>query len=284
MLEDKEKLRLKRARARVIAGPYRYVDERGVTEHTPEQDDELLLKSASSGRFDVNVNRDASSVALKYHHNRFGAGKVETLEEIRQRHQQELDEAAKKLEAAQKEAEQREKQAYEKGVKEGLAKGLEEGRQEYADHAQDMQQRVNDLLQATEAATGHYFTRIEERLVDFAMTIARKVVGEAAESHRDIAVELAKKAIEQATERSKIRLIVNPADLEALKEHRVDLQSVATGIKQVEIETSDRVHPGGVILESEGGSIDATIQTMLEEVHKALKPGYDSGIAGEDEG
>ncbi len=282
MLEGSKQQELRRSRARVISGPYQIVDENGVAQHSSEQIDSLLEEKSKSGRLDVSLNRESSSVALNYHHHRFGKGRVETLDEIRTRHKNELESASKEMESLKQMAEKQVEEAYQKGLKEGHAKGLEEGRQEYADKALDMQQRVQELLEATEAATTSYFTQIEDRLVEFAMSIARKVVGTAVEQHREIAVKLAKDAIEQATERSKILLIVNPVDLDILKEHKVELMSVATGIKKVEIETSERVHPGGVILESDGGSIDATILTMLDEAYKAVKPGYDAGVAGED--
>ncbi len=219
-------------------------------------------KGVVQGR--IALSDETKGVNLSYNPESYGIAKVETLEEREQRHREEL-------EALTREVERREKEAYERGRREGLKEGREKGRGEVAGELE----KIKSLLAAARDETREYFARVEERLVDFAMAIARRVVGETAESHREVAVKLAAEAIREATDRSKLLLIVNPQDYETLKKAKADLRTLSEGIKEIEVETSPRVKPGGLILESLGGSIDAQIETMLDEVYKALKPGYE---------
>lgn len=202
-----------------------------------------------------------SAVKLAYDPTRYGLGKVETLEEREARFQAEVA-------RLKEEADQRETAAFAKGREEGYQQGLGEGKQAVAASVA----QIVEFLESIRKETRSYFHHVERRLVGFSMSIARKVVGDTAEQHREVAVKLASEAIQQSIERTKVILWVNAADAQRLQESRADLLALSEGIKDIDIQISQRVSPGGVILESAGGSIDATIETILDEVHLALMP------------
>ena len=62
---------------------------------------------------------------------------------------------------------------------------------------------------------------------------------------------------------------VNPADLERMREHRDEL--IALGdIRNLRVVEDQRVDRGGVVVDTEAGTIDARISTQLDEARKIL--------------
>ncbi len=235
-----------------------------------EQEREIVPKGVQKGRIQLERDEKLGVIGLNYDPVEYGIVKVETIEEREQRFKADVA-------RLKKEAEEREKKGYQKGHDQGYEEGLETGRNEIVGHIEKMR----ELCESTVTATRDYFTQVEERLVNFAMSIAKRVVGKTAEEHRDVAFSLAAEAIRQAIDKTRLLILVNPKDYESLKDARGDLQKVAAGIKEIEIDVDEDISPGGVILETVGGSIDATIDTMLDEVYKVLIPEYENRNGGE---
>lgn len=262
----------RRVRSTIVRGGYSY------RESEPERPGGEMEETTPAGKGRVSLSRDPlrGKVALEYDPAGYVKERVETFEELRERFRIELDAVRAQLKRAEEKIIEVEAAAREEGKKEGFEEGMAAGRRE----VEAEMEKLVDLLKSANEQTKKYFLRVEDRLADFAMQIARRVVGEAARLDRSIAVALAREAVRMAVDRSRIVLICNPDDYEELKEARADLKVISEGIKEIEIETSVNVSPGGVILETVSGSIDATMETMLDEVHKALKPEYEQGIGG----
>ena len=57
---------------------------------------------------------------------------------------------------------------------------------------------------------------------------------------------------------------VNPADIERMREHRDELLALGD-VKNIRVIEDQRVDRGGVVVETDGGTIDAKISTQLNE-------------------
>ena len=62
---------------------------------------------------------------------------------------------------------------------------------------------------------------------------------------------------------------VNPADLPAVQAHRDRFDSVARA-RYIDLVPDPRISIGGCIIESEAGTIDATLATQLRVLERAL--------------
>jgi len=254
-------------RAKVIRGNVRFED---TSDELRKLLADLEPRAVVRGKVALNEVGESGALGLKYSPEHYGLSKIETVEEMQARYQNELD-------SLKQEMERREQAAYEKGLADGKSKGHDEG---VGEVKENFDAHIDLLLKMAESAaesTKQYFAAVEERLVEFAMQIARKVVGDAVESHREIVVRLAGEALRQASERTRVILRCNVQDVETLKQATGDLLAISEGIRDVEIEASPRIEPGGVVLETDAGSIDATIRTMLDELHEALLPNHSAG-------
>lgn len=209
-------------------------------------------------------------VRIEYDPSRYGLHQAETMEEREARHRAEVDQLKARLADAEKRVEQASKEAYDRGVEAGRAQGADKAREdieaEYSEHIQ----RVVELLSTVADGTRDYYAQVDKALARLALNISRRVVGDAAERYEGIVTRLAKEAVAQASERTHVTLLCHPDDESELREGGADLQAASEGVKAVDVTASPRVKRGGVILETNGGSIDATLNTILDELFIAL--------------
>jgi flagellar assembly protein FliH len=109
----------------------------------------------------------------------------------------------------------------------------------------------------------------EPELVRLAIGIAERVLHQQIALDRGVVVEMAKVAIARLVERESVTVRVNPGDLERMREHRDEFLSSGE-IKNFRVIEDQRVDRGGVVVETDGGSIDARVSTQLNEAKRVL--------------
>ncbi|MFT4559473.1 MAG: flagellar assembly protein FliH, partial [Planctomycetaceae bacterium] len=80
-------------------------------------------------------------------------------------------------------------------------------------------------------------------------------------------------AVQLAVGKTSLELRLNPGDLEALGDRvRVAVRETARGI-DIELLGDDKVSPGGCVVVTEHGEIDAQLETMLTRISDELLEG-----------
>ena len=156
-------------------------------------------------------------------------------------------------------------EARKRGHDEGVAAG-----REAADAAMtDMLATMRGLLEMARIERNKLIEEAEPELVRLAFGIAERVLHQQVALDRGVAVEMAKVAIARLIERDTVTVRVNPADLERMREHRDDLIAIGD-IRNLRVVEDKRVDRGGVVIDSDTGTIDARIRTQLDEARKIL--------------
>jgi flagellar assembly protein FliH len=109
----------------------------------------------------------------------------------------------------------------------------------------------------------------EPELVRLAVGIAERVLHQQIALDRGVVVEMAKVAIARLVDRESVTVRVNPGDLERMREHRDEFLS-GGDIKNFRVIEDQRVDRGGVVVETDGGTIDAKISTQVGEAKRVL--------------
>ncbi len=105
-----------------------------------------------------------------------------------------------------------------------------------------------------------FLKKIEEDLGQTAIKIAKEVINkEISTSSSQIAHHLASSLIKELSNVKNIEIRVNPEDSEYIKEQ-------FSKNEHVKISADDAISKGGVVIISDGGNIDATMQTRLEKL------------------
>ncbi len=170
----------------------------------------------------------------------------------------------------------REKDSYEKGSDEGYAKGFAEGVQKAHDDAiASVEQRaklLEELLRELEVIKSRIMTNSQEDIVKLAMVIASKII------HREVkgseaVVDNVREAIDMASDKHSIRIKLNPADIPVVDSHRGEFLETIKSLERIELIEDDEIIPGGCIVETTEGSVDARLDRQMEEIRKMLLGG-----------
>ena len=152
----------------------------------------------------------------------------------------------------------------------------EDGVREGANQAQHMREEIAGLHV-------RMLKEVEGEVVRAVMRVAADLLVAELQQREDAVVDVAATALQAAKTARDINLRACPRDAPILRKHKARLVSVLTRAKDLEIREDRRVKPGGVLIETESGVVDAQLETQLEELARALeKPVLDAaGNSGE---
>lgn len=176
-----------------------------------------------------------------------------------------VDPAAILAEAREK-AEQKVREAYE----EGMHRGTEAGREKFNASVAEAEKLLNNAAEALKDARIGFLDSLEPQIVELAIAIAAQILKREAEESPDLLRSTARAALERILDEEQVTLRVNPVDLDALREHRIELLHQFDGISRLDIVGDESIESGGCIATSETLHVDAQIQTQLEKILERL--------------
>ena len=173
------------------------------------------------------------------------------------------NEAEQILAGARQEADRIREQAY--------AEGVHAGRAEAAAQVAPAVQALGEALAQVEAERDRVAAETEEAAVGFALQIADKALTAAITAHPERVVDVVRGALRCLVDRERVTIFVNPRDLEIVREAAAALVRQLGGIDHIDVQEERRVQPGGALVRSTAGEIDARIQTKLERARELLQ-------------
>lgn len=151
----------------------------------------------------------------------------------------------------------------EREMVELVQRATEEGASEGTAQAQHMREEIAGL-------EARMLKEVEGEVVRAAMRVARELLAAEMQLREDAVVDVAATALVAAKTARDINLRANPRDAAVLRNHKARLVSVLTRAKDLEVREDRRVRPGGVLIETESGVVDAQLETQLEELELVL--------------
>ncbi|MCS7315022.1 MAG: FliH/SctL family protein [Bryobacterales bacterium] len=175
--------------------------------------------------------------------------------------QEKLRELEVRLEEARREAAVGQQQAFEAGYR----KGAEEGFQQASSQLKPLLEGLGQTLKEWQQARRRLRREAERDLVQLAIAIARRIL------HRELQVDpeallgLVKAALERLEGREVDRIRVHPADAGLVSSYLEQ-----AGLRQVRLIADPQLARGSLLLETEQGTLDASVETQLEEIRYGL--------------
>jgi flagellar assembly protein FliH len=163
-------------------------------------------------------------------------------------------------------AEQIREEARRAGEAEGRASGLTAGRAEVESALAALGSALASIEQMAEELTA----ALEHDAAELAFQICEQILAGAVDVEPERIVDVARNALRRVTDRRRVVLVVNPADLELMRDAIPALQAELGGIEHCDVQSDRRVGAGGAILRTEGGEIDATLETGLERAREIV--------------
>lgn len=164
---------------------------------------------------------------------------------------------------AMAEAEAIRQQAYQ----EGYAAGHAEARAA----AEPALQAFGSAAAGLDELRTHVADGLERGAVGLALRIAEQVIGAAVDVEPDRVLDAIRGALRRLTDRERVQILVNPEDLEIVREGVEDIVSQLGGVSSVDVQAERRVARGGAIVRTGEGDIDASIETKLTRAREVLE-------------
>lgn len=172
-------------------------------------------------------------------------------------------------------------QARAEGYAAGFAQGQEQGRQEgYRDGLEaataEVERRTRagleelaQTLRRVDECFGplldRFFANCEEALAPLALAIAARLLARELSADPSAVVGLAREALAEVTHAESARIRVNPFHGAILRQRMPELLAASESLKRIEV-VDDPAVAAGVIVDSAGGVIDATLHTRVRNL------------------
>lgn len=180
--------------------------------------------------------------------------------------------AARKIEENSKqdvlqEAERIRKEARDEGYNQGINEAMEKA----AAEASNIKEQARSVLRQAEEIHRQTLESMEAEIVSLAVEIAEKVLSVNLEIHPQVVAELAEKAFSMLHDREKVFLFVNPSEYGIYEDRRDELMKHLSPGGLLDIISDPVILPGGFIIETEYGRLDARLDVRWENLLKALE-------------
>ena len=173
--------------------------------------------------------------------------------------------------------------AYQKGFNDGLEKGSEEGERAGFERASKKMEpllvSLQEALLQLKNLRAETYHQIEKEVVELALAIARKVVCREIKMDREVVVCVAREALARVEDPGKIKIKMNPEDLNFLNETRHKLSDLIGNLDSVSLEAEENIQSGGCIIETNLGEIDALIENQIQAVEESFRDAIENSGA-----
>jgi flagellar assembly protein fliH len=158
------------------------------------------------------------------------------------------------------------KEGYDDGFNKGREEGFKEGELEVTRLIDRMHVIINKTLDRREVI----LSETEQQIVDLVLLMTRKVVKVISENQRNVVVSNIVHALRKMKGRGDVTIHVNLADLALTTEHTKNFLSAAENVNNITVVEDSTVDPGGCVIDTDFGAIDARIASQLNELEQKI--------------
>jgi flagellar assembly protein FliH len=147
-----------------------------------------------------------------------------------------------------------------------VSEGKEEGRAEASSNIEHSLETLNQAV----IERKKIIKDAESELLRLSIKVAEQIIRSEVSLHRDVCLNIVAEAIARVSDREQLIVRVNREDAEYLKRYKDRLAGILDGVKSFTILEDSLVEPGGCVIETNLGFIDAKISTKLRSIEEAM--------------
>ena len=160
---------------------------------------------------------------------------------------------------AQNEAKEIKEAAKQEGYQAGIEKAVED--------IAELKSKFSEFYAYKDAL----FDKVSECIMDISLEVAKKIIKKEIEMDKEATISIIKGALEEVNRtENKITLKVRPQEVEIVKDKLPEIFADNTFEAKIMVVPDNNISDGGVIIETSNGLIDASIQTQVAIIEKAL--------------
>lgn len=227
--------------------------------------------SSSPDREEENGNGSENAQGLLAEANEQARAIIESAEErarsieatAEERVNQWWEENQKKLESMSLEARE---QGFQQGFEQGLVEAKNQIQKEYHEKIEQAEQLLRLAFDQKESI----ISEAEPFLLELSTVIASQIIKQELESAPEKFIGLIQQHIHRVKEKESITVCVHPEDFEFIQSQRAHLAAIVNGDTEIKVIPDHTVTSKGCIIRTAFGSVDARIDTQIEEIKKVI--------------
>ncbi len=153
---------------------------------------------------------------------------------------------------------------------EGYRSGLEQAEQQVKAQYENTINEASSVLEQAHIEKLNIIQEAEPFLIELSVGIAQKIIGKQLSVEPDWTIQLVKKVLARKKDHGLITLCVSPSQHAYIQDARDELLLVIDSQAELQIIPDATVQDHGCVVRSAYGSVDARIDTQLQEIKKAL--------------
>lgn len=189
------------------------------------------------------------------------------IEKARQGVKEIFADAMERIKAKAAEArEEARKEGYDAGYQEGFQAGEQAAKQEFAPFLETLTQCVEELGKFRR----NMYPKVEREMIEMVVNLTKKIIQTELTEREDSIRDMIRLAAASILDRETLVIRVNPRDKEHAERFSPELKVLFSDIRNLHIEGHEFVKRGGCVVESNFGSVEVDLDSLMEEIEKLL--------------
>ncbi len=138
--------------------------------------------------------------------------------------------------------------------------GFEAGLEKWNEHLKQLELEIQNVRQ-----------EMEQAIVPLALTAVKKIIGRELEEKPETIIDIISTALKAVSQHRKISIYVTPNDLELVENNRPTIKALFEHLESLSIAARPEIEPGGCIIETEAGIINAQLENQLNALETAFQ-------------
>jgi len=161
-------------------------------------------------------------------------------------------------------------QIRERARLEGYELGVQQGTEQARAEAASAIAALNEAMRGISATREELAETLTAQAGELAMLTAEHIIAGAIDVQPQRIVDVVRGALRRLSDRHRVTVLVNPADLEALSLAVSSLQAELGGIEHLDVQADRRIARGGAVAQTAYGEIDVSISAQLQSARDLI--------------
>jgi flagellar assembly protein FliH len=161
--------------------------------------------------------------------------------------------------------------AFQQGFTEGEKAGFEAGTK----RVHPLINSFNQGLEQLKNLRREILQEVEKEVARLALSIAKKIVCHEVKTTEETVVCVAREALGRVEDPGKIKIKLNPADLQFIQDTESQLSHFLHDVESIRFEAEDSIQSGGCLIETDMGDIDARIEKQFQAIEESFQIEFD---------
>lgn len=162
---------------------------------------------------------------------------------------------------------------YEEGFKQGVEEGFRAGSEHILSETQKVLMNLQREVEHTRMVLQNQIDSLSPRIIQLSMQIAEKIIRREVQLDPGIVVNQVETILRDLGRVKSLSVRVHPSEFERVRALEARFLELVQGVDCIEFVIDHSLEPGGCIIETNSGGVDASIKTQLELINTILLEG-----------